>query len=248
MSKYYELIHGTTMREQAFPGHNPAQSVFPTSGEVREVSEQAAREVTLGLVQRIFLQPSQPPPHMVVFAAIDHGDGCSQIAAWAAESLAASARKASVCLVDANFRSPALPMILGTTNYYGLTDALSEQCGIRYFVKRVCNETVWLLSSGPVAAASPNLLSTERMRERCTELRREFDFVIIDAPPLARYADAIPLAKLSDGVVLVLAAESTRREAARMAVLNLRAERIQVLGAVLNKRTYPIPEKLYHRL
>jgi succinoglycan biosynthesis transport protein ExoP len=125
---------------------------------------------------------------------------------------------------------------------------LTEQCGIRYFVKPVCNETVWLLSSGPVAAASPNLLSTERMRERCTELRREFDFVIIDAPPLTRYADAIALAKLSDGVVLVLAAESTRRDAARSAVVNLRSERIPVLGAVLNKRTYPIPEIIYNKL
>jgi Mrp family chromosome partitioning ATPase len=139
-------------------------------------------------------------------------------------------------------------VILGTTNYYGLTDALSEQCGIRYFVKPVCNETVWLLSSGPVAAASPNLLSTERMRARCAELRREFDFVIIDAPPVSRYADAIPLAKLSDGVVLVIAAESTRREAARTAVVNLRSERIQVLGAVLNKRTFPIPSMIYDRL
>ena len=244
MSKYYELIQGTTMREQAFL----AQSAFPIPGEVREVSEPPASDVTLGLVQRIFLQSSSQAPHMVVFAAVDHGDGCSQIAASAAESLAALAPHSSVCLVDANFRSPALPTIFGTTNYYGLTDALSEQCGIRYFVKPVCDETVWLLSSGPVSAASHNLLSTERMRERCSELRQEFDFVIIDAPPVARYADAIPLAKLSDGVVLVLAAESTRREAARMAVVNLRSERVQVLGAVLNKRTYPIPNRIYNKL
>jgi capsular exopolysaccharide synthesis family protein len=236
------------MRDQAFLAHSLAQSTFPVPGEAREISEQPASDFTLGLVQRIFLQPSQHPPRMVVLASIDHGDGCSLIAASAAEALAATAPKSSVCLVDANFRSPALPSLLGTTNYYGLTDALSEQCGIRYFVKPVCNETVWLLSSGPIAAASPGLLSTERMRERCAELRREFDFVIIDAPPIARYADAIPLAKLSDGVVLVLAAESTRREAARAAVVNLRSERIQVLGAVLNKRTFPIPEMIYNRL
>jgi Mrp family chromosome partitioning ATPase len=248
MSKYYELIQGTTIRDQAVLAQSLAQAPYPIPGEAGKVSGEPASNMTLGLVQRIFLQTSQPPPRVVVFAAIDHGDGCSQIAASAAGSLAACAPKTSVCLVDANFRSPALATMLGTTNYYGLTDALSEQCGIRYFVKPVCNETVWLLSSGPVGAASPNLLSTERMRERCTELRREFDFVIVDAPPMARYADAVGLAKLSDGVVLVLAAESTRREAARMAVVNLRSERIQVLAAVLNKRTYPIPELFYNRL
>ena len=70
----------------------------------------------------------------------------------------------------------------------------------------------------------------------------------MDAPPISRYADAIALGRLSDGVVLVLEAESTRREAARIAVENLRASRIPVLGAVLNKRTFPIPERIYKML
>lgn len=227
------------MRERAFLPHDLTPSA---------IAEQPDSTITLGLVQRIFLQSPPNAPRVVVFAAVDPGDGCSQIAASAAECLAAVAPNASVCLVDANFRSPALPTILGTTNYYGLTNALTEHCGIRYFVKPICNETAWLLSSGPVEAGSSNLLSTERMRERCEELRREFDYVIIDAPPMARYADAIALAKLSDGVVLVIAAESTRRDAARTAVVNLRSERIQVLGAVLNKRTFPIPEMIYNKL
>jgi capsular exopolysaccharide synthesis family protein len=235
------------MKDRAFPRHNVKQSLFSLDNAAGEISGRPPREAMLGLVQRVFFQSTRQP-RVVVFTGVDHGDGCSQIAASAAESLAASSPKASVCLVEANFRSPGLSTMLETTNYYGLTDALSEHCGIRYFVKPVCNEAVWLLSSGPVAEASPNLLSTESMRERCAELRREFDFGIIDTPPLARYTDAIPIAKLSDGVVLVIAAESTRREAARAAVVNLRSERVQVLGVVLNKRTYPIPELIYSRL
>ena len=136
---------------------------------------------------------------MVVFAAIDHGNGCSQIAAMVAETLAGNAPGA-VCLVEANFRSPALPKMLGTTNYHGLTEALAEPGTIRSFIKPMCNESFWLLSSGPLSADSPNLLSSEHMRSRSAELRREFDFVIVDAPPMSRYADAIALGKLSDGV------------------------------------------------
>jgi Mrp family chromosome partitioning ATPase len=136
--------------------------------------------------------------------------------------------------------------MLGTTNYHGLTDALVEQGSIRSFIKPVCNESFWLLSSGPLAADSPSLLSSERMRVRTAELRREFDFVIVDAPPMARYADAIALAKLADGLVMVLEAESTRREAARMAVENLRSSAIPVLGAVLNEPQ--IPERIYNKL
>ena len=151
---------------------------------------------------------------MVVFAGIDHGNGCSQIATSVAETLAGNAPGA-VCLVEANFRSPALPGMLGTTNYHGLTDALLEEGSIRSFIKPVCNDRLWLLSSGPLAADSPNLLSSERMKARSAELRQEFDFVIVDAPPMTRYADAIALGQLSDGIVLVLEAESTRQEAAR---------------------------------
>jgi Mrp family chromosome partitioning ATPase len=53
---------------------------------------------------------------------------------------------------------------------------------------------------------------------------------------------------LTDGFVLILEANVTRREAALKVSENLRASGIQVLGAVLNKRTFPIPESLYHKL
>jgi succinoglycan biosynthesis transport protein ExoP len=79
-------------------------------------------------------------------------------------------------------------------------------------------------------------------------LREEFDHVLIDAPPLSQYADAISLGQLTDGLVLVLEANSTRRESAIKVMENVRRSNIQVLGAVLNKRTFPIPESLYHRL
>jgi Mrp family chromosome partitioning ATPase len=83
---------------------------------------------------------------------------------------------------------------------------------------------------------------------RCRELREEFDIVLVDAPPLAHYADAIALGRLSDGVVLVIEAESTRRDSALAAVETLRSSEVKILGAVLNKRVYPIPEKLYSKL
>jgi receptor protein-tyrosine kinase len=107
------------------------------------------------------------------------------------------------------------------------------------------NGCLWLLSSGPVAADSPNLLAAERMRARFAELRAEFNFVIVDAPPLSRYADAIALGQLSDGMVLVLEAGSTRQDAALTAVRYVRSSRIQVLGAVLNKGTVKWEQKTF---
>jgi capsular exopolysaccharide synthesis family protein len=247
MSRYYDLIE--MERDQAFRADSTLETALSIPGESRSrmVPPQVACDSTWELVQRVFLQQTQNPPRMVVFAAVDHGSGCSQIAASVAQTLTGKAPEA-VCLVEANFRSPALPRMLGTTNYHGLTSALLEQGGIHSFLKPVYNSSLWLLSSGPIAADSPNLLASDCMRRRCTELRERFGFVIVDAPPMARYMDAFILGKLCDGVVLVLEAGSTRRKAARAVVRNLRYSGIKILGAVLNKRTFPIPERIYNKL
>ena len=60
---------------------------------------------------------------MVVFAGIDHGNGCTRICAQAAETLQENFR-GTICLVEANFRSPSMHHLFGLTNHFGLTDAL----------------------------------------------------------------------------------------------------------------------------
>jgi polysaccharide biosynthesis transport protein len=205
------------------------------------------QEESLKLVQRLFLTPDQTPPKVVVFAAIDSGNGCSQLCASTATLLAESTA-GSVCLLDGNFRSPSLPEKFGVENHHGLTDSLRQQGAIRQFAKQVARDNLWLLSCGSLAKDSLNLLNCERMVQRIAELRGAFDYLVIDAPPLNAYADAIVFGRLSDGVVLVLEANATRREAALRVAESLRAAKIPILGAVLNKRTFPIPSVLYKRL
>ena len=91
-------------------------------------------------------------------------------------------------------------------------------------------------------------MNPARLRARITELRGEFDQVLIDTPPIHSYGDAILLSQLTDGVVLVVGSNSTRREPTRIAKESFDAAKIPILGAVLNKRTFPIPEALYRKL
>lgn len=209
--------------------------------------DQVAREESLRLVQRIFLLQAQNAPRIVVFAGINHGNGCSRICAHAAESLESHGRGA-VCLVEANLRSPSLPRIFGTSNHHGLTDSLLSDAPIREFAKPLHTDRFWLLSSGSLGGDSHGLLNSGRLKERFEELRREFHYVLVDAPPLSHYSDAVVLGKIADGLVLVVEANTTRREAALGISEHLRAAHVNVLGAVLNKRTFPIPDRLYRRL
>jgi Mrp family chromosome partitioning ATPase len=252
MSKNFELMQQVgrefEIPPMARPGHEIPKTLEKShQNQVRLDLGEVAREETLKLVQRIFLAPGPEAPHAVLFAGIDEGAGCSQICLLVAESLRSTV-SGSICMVEANLRSPSLPGLLGTTNHHGLTDSLLQEGPIRSFAKELGRDGVWLLSCGSLSADSPNFLNSDRLKARFEELRTDFDYLLIDAPSLTRYADAAALGRLTDGLVLVLEANATRKESAITVMESLRAANIPVLGAVLNKRTFPIPESLYRRL
>jgi Mrp family chromosome partitioning ATPase len=253
MSKNYEFMQhvgiglgsSSSTREKAVGA--AAKSKTSTIAEILKEAPPAIREESLKLVQRLFLTPEQASPKAVVFAAIDSGNGCTRLCAITAQLLAENV-SGSVCLVEGNFRTPSLPNLFGVDNHHGLADSLREEGPIQGFAKQAGRDNVWLLSSGSMGKDSLNLLNCDRMKERIAELRSAFNYVLIDAPPLNSYADAMVLGRLADGIVLVLEANATRREAAARVAESLQAARIPVLGAVLNKRTFPIPSALYKRI
>jgi capsular exopolysaccharide synthesis family protein len=252
MSKNFELIQQAEMNlgGAAAPAkrtYTNGSSAANGGGAVELNIDRLAREESQKLVQRVFLAQGADNPRVVVFAGIDHGNGCSQICAQTARILADNV-SGSICLLDANLRTPSLPNIFGVTNHHGLTDALMQADSVRSYTKPLTPSNLWLLSCGSMPAGSANMLTSGRMKDRVNELRKEFDYVLIDAPPLNEYSDAIALGQIADGLVLVLEANATRRESALRIAETLRATQIRVLGAVLNKRTFPIPEGLYNRL
>jgi len=256
MSKNYELMQQAEIRLD-MPTLSQPRTDPPASkrkgkhkngiGAHLHSDGEVAREESLKLVQSVFLSSAKTAPRVVVFAGIDSGNGCSAICTCTAKALA-SLKLGTVCLVDANLRSPSLPEYFGVSNHFGLMDSLSKPGAIREFTKVIGPDNLSLLSCGSLATESPHLLNSETMRFRVAELRKGFDFVLIDSPPLNSYADGVALGQLADGLVLVLEANATRREAASQVTENLRAAQVKILAAVLNKRTYPIPRALYNVL
>jgi capsular exopolysaccharide synthesis family protein len=252
MSKHLEVLQRVSLSSDP---EDVAHSYAAVAIHTRTVNERASRsniervtkEETLRLVQNIFLTAGANPPRVAMFSGIDSGNGCSHVCSQAAAVLAGSV-VGSVCLVDANLRTPALPEIFGVTNHHGLADSLRSTGAIRNFTKQLGPANLWLLSCGLLSADSSALINSEVMKARIAELRTEFDYVLIDSPPLNTYSDGVIVGQLADGVVLVLEANSTRREATLKVAENLRAAHIKILGAVLNKRIFAIPEALYRRL
>lgn len=251
MSRNFELLSqlgrmDEIMQPLAEPSHvtttPPVEEAFPSMPAL-EVNG-AVRDEISKIVQTLFL--ATQGPRRVVFAGTESGSGCSWMCARVAEGLAPQGR-GTVCVVDCNLRSPTLHHQFATENRYGLSDALLGSDPIRAYVHRLA-QNMWLLSGGSAAEVGQTMLGSDRMRLRLLELGETFDYVLIDAAALNACNDAVVLGGLSDGVVLTLKANSSRRETARKAVQQLQTANVRTLGAVLNERTFPIPEALYKRL
>jgi capsular exopolysaccharide synthesis family protein len=229
----------------------PAESSLPLESEksasaLPEISG-SSREQVAKLVRHLFL--SRDGARVVVLAAVEPGNGGSWMAVQCARILAAQAT-GSVCIVDANLRTPALHRFFAVANHYGLSDAIRQPAPVRNFLSPVpWVRNLWLMSCGSITGpeAQP-LMASGALRSRISELRAAFDYVVIDAPPLSLFGDALVLGQLTDGVALVVAEQDTRKGSARHAVEELSKANVRVLGAVLNKRTFPIPQEIYDRL
>lgn len=203
------------------------------------------REEISKLVHNLFLLPGAQGPRRVVFAGTESGSGCSWLCARVGEVLA-SQTKASVCVVDCNLRSPSLHRQFALENHFGLSDALMESNSVHRYVHQLCRKNLWLLSCGSGPENWPEKMAFDQVEVCLKELRSQFDYVLIDVAAMHTCNDSIVLGNASDGVVLVLKANASRREAAQKALQELKAANVPILGAVLNQRTFPIPDTIYN--
>jgi Mrp family chromosome partitioning ATPase len=195
------------------------------------------------LVQRVFFGPSRA--RTVVFCGVEPRNGASSICARAAEILSSEGNR-PVCVIDANLRNPALHNCFNASNTTGWTDAIAQPASVHHYVQPL-TPSLFLLTAGSSLAGIHSALAAG-LPSVLRELQIAFNFILIDAPPAALYPDAGFIAQPTDGVVLVVEANVTNRCAAMAAKDSLERAECRVLAAVLNKRTFPVPEHIYRRL
>lgn len=209
-------------------------------------AEAVARQEQVKLVQRLFLGQASKARRAVLIAGVERDNGCAQICIRAGQTLARLTSQ-SVCIVDANLRSPVLHELVGVDNQDGLVAAVSQPGSASTFARRLEPTNLWMLPSGSSTSDPDLLLTAERVRPCVQQLVAVFDRILINAPPINLYAESLALSQFVDGVVLVLAAHVTRREIVRKMKEHLE-DHVPLLGVVLNDRTFPIPTAVYRLL
>jgi len=159
-------------------------------------------------------------------------DGKSMVAANLAISNATAGHK--TVLVDTDTRRGRAQAMFQLHKSPGLTDYLLERASFDEVRQVTSVEGLTLIARGDSRGFNPDLLESERMSEFLEILRKEFDVIVLDAPPLVAGADALVVGERCDKVVLVVRAGATDQDLARTKLEMLGNVPIPLVGAVLN--------------
>jgi capsular exopolysaccharide synthesis family protein len=138
-----------------------------------------------------------------------------------------------VLIMDADLRHPRIADYLGMEGAAGLTTVLVGKASVDEVLQR-WGTHLWVLPSGLLPPNPSELLGSRYMAELLADLRKRFDTVIVDSPPLLPVTDAAVVAARADGALLVARSHRTRGAQVTAAVKALRSVDARLLGCVLN--------------
>jgi capsular exopolysaccharide synthesis family protein len=140
----------------------------------------------------------------------------------------------STVMVDCDLRRGQLHARLVLEREPGLTDVLARQQDLEAVVRPAGPPNLWAVTSGPVPPNPPALLARKQTVSLLQELRKRFEWVIVDSPPLASVTDAQLLARYADACIFVVRYDRVSKAIVRRAVQALRKSGGNLLGVVLN--------------
>ena len=161
------------------------------------------------------------------------GEGKSTTSANLAVVMAQSGKK--TLLIDCDLRKPKLHRFFEDSNKVGLTNYIIGQATFEEAIKKTMVENLYLLSSGKRPPNPSELLNSNKMKQFIAILKENFDYIILDTPPIIMVTDAQILAQYADGCILVVASAQAERDAAIRAKLLLEKGDTKIIGVVLNK-------------
>jgi len=146
-----------------------------------------------------------------------------------------------ILIVDTDMRRPRLHRSFGVPNQTGISTVIVGKATLEEAVKRTDVPNLDVLTCGPVPPNPSELLHTERFGAVLAECLKIYDRIILDSPPTSAVTDSAVLGNLADGVILVIKAGETTREAAMHARRQLATAKARLVGVVVNAIDFSNP-------
>jgi polysaccharide biosynthesis transport protein len=231
---------GGFSRGLKLPGTNARRSRAQTEALVT-VSDfgSASAEAFRTLRTNLLFSQSIQSLHTIVITSPSPQDGKTTTAANLAVTFAQQGMR--VLLIDCDLRKARLHNIFQIPREPGFSQLLARQNPTEEVVRSTSVENLSLIPAGLLPANPSELLGSAIARKTIESLAKDFDIVIIDTPPVHVAADALILGSMADGVLMVLRAGRSEREAAKEALQRLSNVGAHVIGAVLNDPDHKVP-------
>jgi succinoglycan biosynthesis transport protein ExoP len=184
----------------------------------------------------LLISRSGTPPQVLLVSSASPGEGKSTLSLSLAISLSQYEKK--VLLVEADMRRPVLCRRLGLQRTDGLSVLLSDREAATAILPAANNPNLYLLPAGPTPPYPAELLGSPRMHTLMDEWRAEFDFIVVDSPPVLPVTDAQLLEEMADATVLLARVGFTTRAALERAykllLMHRKDQARPAIGVLLN--------------
>jgi succinoglycan biosynthesis transport protein ExoP len=152
-------------------------------------------------------------------------------------ALAESGRK--VLIIDGDLRRPRLSSLFDVQDEIGLAELLGagpeqKNLQVEASLRATAYPNLYILPSGDASTDLPRLLHSPRLEEVLSSVRNQFDFILLDSPPMMALTDARLLSRNTDGVILVCRSGKTTGEQLAFSYRRLAEDGIEVIGTILN--------------
>jgi capsular exopolysaccharide synthesis family protein len=168
-------------------------------------------------------------------------EGKSSVATLTAITFALNGSR--VLLIDADLRRPAVHLRFRMGKGLGLSSVLSGKATPREAIIEWPDlPSLHIMTSGPVPPLPSELLGSRQMEELVADLRDQYDFVIIDTPPVLAVTDASILGRLTDAAILIIRYGAAQRQVVQRSVDLLDRSGAHLLGVAVNAVDFKAPE------
>ena len=244
MSKIYEALQN--VHRQKKDGAEAFFPAVPVPFAPPEAAGFGMEDEMLSLFKIVDTLLPQGKSKIVQFIGAREGEGTSTIVREFAR-VAADLIGNSVLLLDADRHHPSQDRFFDIHKSSGWLDALKTAEFTGDLFHRVGESRLFVSPSSNSAGYTPEMFDS-RFDSMCENFRNDFDLVLIDSAPLMVSPDGLAIASKVDGVIIVVEAEKTRYQTVRQVRDNIFRVGGNILGVILNKRRFYIPQSIYKYL
>ena len=169
----------------------------------------------------------------ILFTSTKQNEGKSTVISNVAYSFS-KLENCKVLLMDLDLRNPTVHKMFGVSNTYGLMDNLKHNRSLEKCIHKI-EENIHVLPTGVIPPNPTEILSSKKMAKFLKDVKSQYDYIFIDAPPVGVVSDATIISSNVDGVMYVVGAKETDLSHAQVAIDNLKKADANIIGSVLNK-------------